>query len=319
MCSGAGLSTVNDQVFHQNTWGIPSHNEYDDRFGQSLTAGDFNGDGEDDLAIGAPGEDVWQLVNAGMITILYGFQGGLKAIGSTSWHQNTSGVEGGAEKDDFFGWSLTACDFNGDGEDDLAIGSYREDIGNINDAGAVNILYGSSGGITAVGDSIWHQNVYGVHETAEVNDYFGYSLTSGKFNGDGTCDLAVGVPSESIKIFSLITNNAGAVHVFYGSVLGITAAGNQVWSQNSFGIQDSSEFGDGFGRVLATGDFDGNGQDDLAVGVPWEDLNGVDNVGAVNVIYGTASGLTMTGNNFLYELDNFIIGDVFGASIAARR
>jgi hypothetical protein len=69
-------------------------------------------------------------------------------------------VEGAPEDDDFFGVSLAAGDFNGDGMDDLAIGVPLEDIepGTIENAGAVNVLY-SAGvvGLVATGDQIWDQ------------------------------------------------------------------------------------------------------------------------------------------------------------------
>ena len=74
--------------------------------------------------------------------------------------------------------SLTApaCDYNGDGMDDLAIGADGEDVGAIADAGAVNVLYGSSYGLTDVGDQLWHQGLPGVLGAAEVGDQFGWTL-----------------------------------------------------------------------------------------------------------------------------------------------
>lgn len=65
-------------------------------------------------------------------------------------------------------------DFNGDNYDDLAIGVPGEDIGTIMDAGCVNVLYGSAGGLqaTSPNDQLWHQNSYSVKGYCEHGDYF---------------------------------------------------------------------------------------------------------------------------------------------------
>jgi hypothetical protein len=120
-------------------------------------------------------------------------------------------VEGAAEADDFFGQALAADDFNGDGQDDLAIGVPFEDVDGIGDAGAVNVLYGEGSGLARTGNQIWHQNVAGVEGEAEASDTFGSALAAGHFNDDGRDDLAIGVPQEDIDALA----DAGAVNVIY--------------------------------------------------------------------------------------------------------
>ena len=113
------------------------------------------------------------------------------------------------------------------------------------------------------------------------------------FNGDGIGDLAVGVPFEDVDG----NLDAGAVNVLYGSATGLTASGDQFWTQNSTGVLDDAEAGDAFGSSLANGDFNNDGFSDLAIGVPSEDVAGpVANAGAVSVLYGSATGLTDDGN-----------------------
>jgi hypothetical protein len=68
-----------------------------------LAAGDFDGDGFDDLAIGVPEEDVGGASDAGAVNVLFGSAAGLTAAGSQIWHQDSAGVPGAAENFDRFG------------------------------------------------------------------------------------------------------------------------------------------------------------------------------------------------------------------------
>jgi hypothetical protein len=174
----------------------------------------------------------------------------------------------------------------------------QEDVFGVSNAGAANVLYGSAAGLTADGNQLWHQDSPGIEDEVETSNLFGGALASGDFDGDGYADLAVGVSGEDFGSINL----AGAVNVLYGSAAGLTAEGNRLWFQELDGIPDLLETGDHFGQALASGDFDGDGQDDLAVGVPEEDIGTVTDAGAVNVLYGTAGGgLTAAGNQFWHQ------------------
>src|SRR5688572_5539795 len=126
----------------------------------------------------------------------------------------------------------------------------------------------------------------------------------GDFNGDGFDDLALGVPGEDIRdnAFNNVPD-VGAVNVIYGSPTGLSAtyAANQFWHQDASGVFDNNEAYDGFGSSLATGDFNGDGYDDLAIGVPGEDLGLVVDAGAVNILYGSASGLSSAGSQIWHQ------------------
>src|SRR5262249_48014005 len=93
--------------------------------------------------------------------------------------------------------------------------------------------------------------------------------------------LAIGVPRESIGSIQA----AGAVHVLYTDSTGrLTSTGSKFYTQDTPGIQDKVEANDFFGDSLATGNFDAKGSDDLAIGIPFEDLSVVD-AGAVQILY----------------------------------
>ena len=84
-----GMSTDNALFISQNDLNSYSrsddHAETDDRFGSSLSVGDFNADGFDDLVVGAPGESVGSTSNAGAVHIIYGSSSGLAIYENPSW------------------------------------------------------------------------------------------------------------------------------------------------------------------------------------------------------------------------------------------
>ncbi|KIG15360.1 putative integrin-like protein [Enhygromyxa salina] len=316
--SALGLSATGNQLWHQNSAGILGAAEPGDSFGASVAAGDFDGDGFADLAIGVPFESIGAVADGGAVNVLYGSAKGLTAAGNQIWHQNSAGLIGAAEPSDLFGWALTSGDFNKDGYQDLAVGVPGEDVGGVADAGAVNVIYGSAAGLSATSNQIWHQDVAGVGGVAETGDSFGSALAAGDFNSDGHVDLAIGVPDEDVALIA----RAGMVNVFYGSSVGLSADGDQIWHQNSLGILGAAEPNDNFGRALAAGDFDNDGYPDLAIGVPNEGVGLTSEAGALNVIYGSAVGLSVAADQLWHQDSLGILGvaeasDHFGRSLAA--
>jgi hypothetical protein len=292
-----GLTVTGNQFWHQEVNDIEGWGEADDQFGFSLASGDFNGDGFYDLAVGAPGEAVGELAGAGAVNVLYGSDAGITADNNKQWYQDVNGVEGWSETGDQFGFSLASGDFNMDGYDDLAIGAPGEAVGQLAGAGAVNVLYGSDEGITAANNKQWYQDVNGVEGWSETGDQMGYSLASGDFDGDRYDDLAIGAPGEAVGQLA----GAGAVNVLYGSDAGITTSSNKQWYQDTENVEDTSEADDRFGAALSTGDIDGDGFDDLGIGIPGEGIQQIAGAGAVSVLNGSENGITDTGNNFWYQ------------------
>ncbi|MBL1177276.1 FG-GAP-like repeat-containing protein [Pantanalinema sp. GBBB05] len=297
---GLAESAPNPLFNSEKTWG--------DRFGFSLTAGDFNGDGRDDLAIGAPGERFYMggisNVPGGAVNVLYGSGFGLMSYGNQFWDQNgTEGsqfnLEGGIEANDQFGYAVKAGDFNGDGVADLAIGVPGEDtstggISYDSNGGAVAIIYGKRfQGLTNEGNQLIDQNTPGVTGGIEEDDRFGQALAVGDFDHNGFDDLVIGTPGETAA-----GKRGGSISIMMGTANGIYPLANQLIDQSQItGAQ--LEDADLFGAALATGDFDGNGSDDIAIGAPGEKIgnsfySNLNHAGEVNVVYGNTFLRTIT-------------------------
>lgn len=319
--SSAGLATTASATFGPQLFSEFANPE-SSRGATSLTWGDFNGDSIGDLAVGSYATDVSRITPTySRVTVLYGSaKVGLTTSGSQQFVGSNFVAEAVNEE---LPKALSAGDFNGDGRFDLAIGSPRSHLGNIRLAGVVTVVYGSASGLTDTGRQVWHANVDNVPTVASQADFFGAAVATGTMNGDRFADLAIGIPNETVGT----SGTAGAVVMLYGSGTGLQApaTGNaaQLWTQASSATFGSAEVGDKFGSALASGDFDGNGVKDLAVGVPGEDLTAGTDAGMVNVIYGTSSGLSVTaGTNPIAIVQSSFgepvePGDQFGATLSA--
>ncbi len=130
-------------------------------------------------------------------------------------------------------------------------------------------------------------------------------VASGNFNGDDAVDLAIGVPFDDVVVAGARYTGAGAVNVVYGSsAFGLTPAGNQYWHQGQTpqgSIQGGLQAHDNFGMAVAAVNFNGDGYDDLVIGVPFETVGGVVHAGAIHILFGSPTGLTASGNVFIHQ------------------
>ena len=117
------------------------------------------------------------------------------------------------------------------------------------DGGQAHVLYGAASGVVTAGSQWWTQDVAEVEGIAETGDGFGSSLAAGDFGKSGQDDLVVGVRLEDVNG----AIDAGLINVLYGQTPGITVAGDQLWTQDTSGVQNNAERDDqlSFGGLSA--------------------------------------------------------------------
>lgn len=297
----------------------------DARFGSTIVVGDFNRDGIDDVAVAAPFDTIDGQTHAGSVTVISGSPLGLQPATAAVLSQ-AGDAAGSPEAGDNFGWALSVGDFDGDGHDDLAIGVPGEDGGATVNAGAVNVFYGSTAGITTERNRSFSQRG-SIKEVPEAGDLFGFSVAAADVDCDGRDDLAVGVPNEGVRGIQL----AGYVNVIPGSASGLRKGGNTKLSQNGKRVAGALDHNQ-FGASLAGGDFDGDGCGDLAIGAHTTDIGGdsrsvcsvnpecIFEAGAVVVVYG-AKRWPSTGGTDRFTQKGPVPGapqakDFFGRTLA---
>ncbi|WP_344805751.1 FG-GAP-like repeat-containing protein [Microlunatus ginsengisoli] len=316
--SPTGLSASRSAFFPDDVLTQPLPEDFESS-GSTTAAADFDGDGYTDLAVGVPEAQVGRKSSAGAVYVLYGSATGLDPTRRQTWSQDSSGVAGTAEPGDWFGGALAAGDFDGSGDADLAIGVPGEQLrGHRSWPGAVHVLYGSARGLTANRSRWLTSGSPGVPGTLR-DKAFGAALAAGDLTASGYDDVVVGVPGARANG----RQAAGAVVVLRGGPTGITSKRAQRWTQATKGVHGRAEAGDEFGGgPLVVGHFAGRRYADVAVGVRLERVRGQIQAGAVNVLYGTARGLTSKGNQIWTKASAGISGkpgeyEEFGISLAS--
>ncbi len=292
--STEGLSTAGMQSLHQDSVEgrieMLDRREAGDRFGRGLAAGDFNGDGIADLAIGVAGEDEMPNVPMGAVAVVRGSPGGLTLAGNQLFRANEPGMAAPALTG-LFGLTLAVGDFDGNAHDDLAISAIAADVttasgGVASYVGGVRILHGTPGGLTLADNEGWTAESPFVPEEAESSDHFGLGLAAGDFDGDGYADLGIGVPGESVGS----VEEAGAALLLFGAPGGLKAGTLRYWTLGSKAIGGTVGSDERFGAALAAGDFNGDGLSDLVIGAPTDRVDD-EARGSAAVLYHPAPGV----------------------------
>jgi hypothetical protein len=283
-------------------------NEAGDQFGASLAAGDLNGDGFADLAIGSPGEAPnGGTVHSGLVWVYKGSSSGIVK----GWSNTQSDAQGANEAGDKFGAAVAIGNVTGDSHADLVVGAPGEAPGT--DPAGSGAIYVVPGAASGKGAGFARTQASG-GGTNEAGDSFGASLAVGNLDKDGFADIIVGVPGEAPGSDPA----GGAVTVFPGTSGGPTGYG---LNENLAG--QVIRAGDKFGAAVAAGDVDGDGFADLLVGAPGRSSESATGAGAVYLFGGlprkAGSILNLNVGRLLAQADvgeADEAGDAFGSAVA---
>eukprot|EP01031_Cornospumella_fuschlensis_P024979 gene24979-30177_t len=296
---------------------------FNDKLGQSLSfAGDVNGDGFDDVIVGAPFADAYA-TDAGRAYVLFGSSTGLPTqVNMTALVAGTS-TQGflinGPSFNDQAGYGVSAAgDVNGDGLSDLLVGAPGSDPNGVTDSGSMYVVYGkttnSAVNLSALTSGTSTQG-YVIQGLCSVF-YAGTNVSDlGDVNGDGIADVLIADMASAYVVYGKTNSNT----VYLSSMAGATGSGGFVFNSGAYDLVDSAN------TLSAAGDVNGDGLADLIVGSAVSGRayviygqSGTARVDATAMTAGTSTaGFVINGQNaenFAYSVST--AGDVNGDGLA---
>ncbi len=272
------------QVINLQSWNsnykILGVNSFDS-FGRSISSGDINGDGVDDLLIGAPNSDPFGRNSAGSCYIIFGDEQLSQEAKIDLSTENADVKIFGANSNDKLGYSTCIANINNDNYDDIIIASPYSDASGNESAGKVFIILGRDNFSNEYDLSNNEFNSVILGEA--LNDNLGFALTSAKINDDNFADIIVSAPNADYNTVI----NCGKTYVILGE--------NTI--QNTYDLSSGDadvtfigeEYNDQSGEMLMVGNFNGDDFQDILIGAPKHNANGISNAGKIYLIKGKSN------------------------------
>ncbi|MDQ0462810.1 Ca2+-binding RTX toxin-like protein [Caulobacter ginsengisoli] len=256
--------------------------------GRAVAGGDLNGDGLADLVVSDTGPG-----RAGDVYVIYGKAGGWSPTFSLASLDGTNGFAiHGTQNFGYVGSSVSVIhDVNGDGVDDLLLGAFRVDDLH-GDSGAAYVVFGHANPGPATVDLGALNGVAGFRLVGQQlqDEQFGMPVAGLDFNGDGLTDIAIAAYGEQ----TLGRQSNGAVYVIFGDghAPATATVDMPALADGVHGVRIDGPSDHGLMWALASaGDVNGDGVDDLIVGVQRESSNGRLENGGAYVVFGSQGSL----------------------------
>ncbi len=287
-----------------------------DRAGVSASiTGDVNGDGIDDILVGAVKADVDGISDAGSSYVVFGKKDTTTVELSAVAGGNGGFIIKGAAADDSSGWIKSVGDVNDDGLVDMIVGSYQADPGGVSNAGSAHVIFGKTDtnavNLTDINAGNGGFSIHGI----SADDEAGWDVAGGSdVNGDGLLDLVIGASSAYNG-----ADRTGAAYVVYGKTTTNSIQLSDIATGNGGFVIKGIANGDKTAWVGMGGDFNGDGLGDILVGARLNDKL-ASNAGAAFVVFGNKIAGSINLANLDESKRGFSLfgsnaGDLAGSSI----
>lgn len=248
------------------------------------SAGDVNGDGIDDILIGAPGANAGDN-NNGETYVVFGSNAAFDARFNLSSLDGSNGFRiNGIARDDFSGRSVSSAgDLNGDGIDDIIVGAPAA-----GSDGEVYVVFGSATEFDAGFDlsTLDGSNGFTISDAASTGETIGNVSLAGDVNGDGIGDILIGAASDG-------DDDKSEAYVVFGSITGFDADFDlsSLDGTNGFKLTGASPNDFVANKISSAGDVNGDGIDDIII-LSTTNVRGTLN--SADVVFGTSDGFDAT-------------------------
>jgi hypothetical protein len=268
--------------------GTPVPERVNARYGAALAAGDFDGDGRDELVVGAPD------VGAGYVLVHRANSDGVFDPG-TLWYQGGPHTPGVPRPGERFGAALATGDVNGDGRDELVIGEPYDTSDRGWATGSVTLMYPAADGLTTPRVKRWSKNTTGVpgsgasydESKGDSPDGFGSQVELADITGDGRADLVVSAPGAPVTVDGIRKRDAGTITELFSTGSEIATVFPSELHQGYYSVPGVPGHEDHFGATLTSGDLNRDGHADFAIYSPGDNY--------VTVTTGHSGGLLGPG------------------------